>query len=75
MLEKSKREPVDKFNDRHKADSEAKSTNATDVGDEVKPSHFLWSFELLNVHYQWKVGAKGKLKILMLGKKTRNWKN
>ena len=39
LLEKSDREPVDELNDGHKADSKAESTNASHVGDEVKPSH------------------------------------
>ena len=39
LLEKSDREPVSELNDRHKADSKAKSTNASHVGNEVQPSH------------------------------------
>ena len=36
---KSDREPVDDLDNRDKADSKAESTNAADVGDEVKPGH------------------------------------
>ena len=39
LFAESHGEPVEDFNYRHKADSEAESTNAANVGDEVQPSH------------------------------------
>ena len=39
VFAKSNGEPVDNFRDRHKANSEAKSTDAAKAGDEVQPSH------------------------------------
>ena len=36
---KPNREPIDKFSDRDKTDSKAKSTNSSKVGDEVQPGH------------------------------------
>ena len=46
LFAESHGEPVEDFNYRHKADSEAESTNATDVGDEVQPSHLPRSLKL-----------------------------
>ena len=36
---KPDREPVDKLSDGDKADSKAKSTNPSEIGDEVQPGH------------------------------------
>ena len=44
--EEKVRKPVKDFNHRHKADSEAESTNATNVGDKVQPSHLPRSLKL-----------------------------
>ena len=46
LFAESHGEPVEDFNYRHKADSETESTNATDVGDEVQPSHLPRSLKL-----------------------------
>ena len=43
---KSDREPVDKLNDRHEADSKAKAAKTSEVGDEVKPGHLWGSLKL-----------------------------
>ena len=46
LFVKSHREPVENFNDRHKAYSKAESTNATNVGNEVQPGHLPRSLKL-----------------------------
>ena len=46
LLAKSDREPVDNLSERHKADSKAKSTQATKSGDEVQPGHLWQSLKL-----------------------------
>ena len=46
LFVKSNREPVDELDNRHKADSEAESTNATHVRNEVQPSHLWGSLKL-----------------------------
>ena len=45
LLAKSNREPVDNLSHGHKADPKAKSTETTEAGDEIQPSHLWQSLE------------------------------